>query len=158
MAAIGSLEPRAVWEFFAGLAGVPRPSKKESRVREHVRSVAQQRGLTVREDAAGNLLIEVPASAGYESAPVVVLQGHLDMVCEKNAGTAHDFDNDPIRLVVDQDADTGETVVRADGTTLGADNGIGVAMIMAILEASDLEHGPIEGLFTVNEEDGFTGA
>lgn len=158
MAAIGSLEPRAVWEFFAGLAGVPRPSKKEGRVREHVRSVAQQRGLTVREDAAGNLLIEVPASAGCESAPVVVLQGHLDMVCEKNAGTAHDFDNDPIRLVLDRDADSDEAVVRADGTTLGADNGIGVALAFAAATSLEVTHGPLEILCTVDEEAGMTGA
>jgi len=155
---VGSLEPRAVWEYFAGLADVPRPSKKEGRVREHVRSTARQRGLTVREDAAGNLLIEVPASPGCESAATVVLQGHLDMVCEKNAGTAHDFERDPIRLVLDRDAETGEAIVRADGTTLGADNGMGVALALAAATSPEIAHGPLEILCTVDEEAGMSGA
>ena len=156
--AVASLEPQAVWQYFSGIAAVPRASKHEERIREHVRRLAQERGFNVREDAAGNLLIEVPATPGHENAPITVLQGHLDMVCEKNAGTAHDFDRDPIRLILDRDPATGEEIVRADGTTLGADNGIGVALALAAATSPDVVHGPLEILCTVDEEQGMTGA
>jgi hypothetical protein len=112
------LEPAAVWKFFAGLAAHPRPSKKEEQVRIHLEGVARTLNLTTRTDAVGNLVIEVPATPGCETAPVTVLQGHLDMVCEKNSGTSHDFDRDPIKLIVDRDPEEGRIVVRADGTTL----------------------------------------
>jgi len=152
------LQPTALWSFFAELAAVPRPSKKEERVRARVRALAQERGFVTRDDAAGNLLIEVPASPGHEAAPVVVLQGHLDMVCEKNAATAHDFERDPIRLVIDSDPADGRVIVRADGTTLGADNGIGLALAWAAATDSSAVHGPMEILCTVDEEMGMGGA
>jgi len=155
---IRSLEPRAVWGFFADIAAVPRPSKREEKIRAHVRRLAQKLGFTVREDAVGNVLIEAPASRGYERAPITVLQGHLDMVCEKNAGTQHDFENEGIRIVLEKDPRTGEPAVRADGTTLGADNGIGVAMAFAAASSPDVIHGPLEILLTVDEEMGMSGA
>jgi dipeptidase D len=124
-----SYEPRAVWRYFAGLAAVPRPSKMEQRVREHVQRVATAAGLKVRADSI-NLVIEVPPTPGHEKAPITVLQAHLDMVGEKNSDVAHDFDRDPIVLVPDQDPKTGEPIVRAAGTTLGADNGIGVSLAL----------------------------
>jgi dipeptidase D len=156
-ASIESLEPRDVWQFFAGLASVPRPSFKEQRVRAHVKKLVEQKGFKTKEEPVGNLIVEVPATKGHDKAPIIVLQAHLDMVCEKNRGTAHDFDRDPIRLVADQDAE-GERIIRADGTTLGADNGMGVAMALAAATNPGVVHGPIELLFTINEEAGMDGA
>ena len=156
--AIESLEPTWVWQLFAGIAATPRPSKYEERIRQHVRAVAEQHGLKVREDDVGNMLIEVPATSGCEGAPITVLQGHLDMVPEANSGTQHDFEKDPIRLIIDKDPDDGRQIVRADGTTLGADNGIGVAMALAAAIDPDVAHGPLELFFTVDEEAGMTGA
>lgn len=155
---VAGLEPKAVWGFFAGIAGVPRPSKREGRIRAHVRSVAEQLGLKVREDATGNLIIDVPASGGQTKAPITVLQAHLDMVCEKNANVRHDFENEGIRLVQDSDPENGERILRADGTTLGADNGIGVALALAAATSPEVVHGPLELLFTIDEEDGMSGA
>lgn len=155
---ITDLEPRPIWNFFAGIAAVPRPSKQEQRVREHLLGVLGAHRLPARTDAAGNVVAEAPATPGYESAPVTVLQSHLDMVCEKNAGTEHDFDRDPIQTVIDRDESTGETIVRAAGTTLGADNGIGVAMALAAATSPDVIRGPLELLFTVDEEAGMSGA
>ena len=152
------LEPEAVWDFFSHIAAIPHPSKKEGRIRQYVRSAAENCGLTVREDSAGNVLIEVPPSAGFAGAPITVLQGHLDMVGEKNADCPHDFDRDPLRLAVDDDPEDGGRIVRAEGTTLGADNGIGVAMALAAATSPDVVHGPLELLFTVDEEAGMTGA
>lgn len=154
---IEQLEPAAVWRLFADMAAIPRPSKHEERIRAHVRQVAAGLGFKTREDRVGNLLIEVPAKPGCEKAPITVLQGHLDMVCEKNSGTPHDFDRDPIRLIIDRDA-AGEPIVRAAGTTLGADNGIGVAMALAAAGSPDVKHGPLEILCTIDEEMGMTGA
>lgn len=151
------LEPQSVWRFFAGLAAVPRPSKREAAVQAHIRRVADGLGLPHRTDAVGNVAIDVPATPDCERAAPVVLQGHLDMVCEKNAGTPHDFERDPIRLIVDRDA-RGETIVRADGTTLGADNGIGVALALAVATDASVRHGPLEILCTCDEEAGMTGA
>ncbi|MFH0980559.1 MAG: aminoacyl-histidine dipeptidase [Planctomycetota bacterium] len=156
--AFASLEPAPVWRFFADLAAVPRPSKHEERIRRHIKKVAQKNGLKLREDRAGNQVIEVPASRGCERAPITVLQGHLDMVCEKNAATDHDFDREPIKLLVEDDPKDGQQIVRADGTTLGADNGIGVAMALAAACSPDVVHGPLELLFTVDEEAGMSGA
>ncbi len=153
---IRELEPKAVWRFFAGIAGVPRPSKNEEMIRAHIKKVAGEAGLTARQDATGNIVISAPASPGRESAPITVLQGHLDMVPEKNTGTQHDFDRDPIRLVLDKE--DSEQIVRAEGTTLGADNGIGVAMGLAAATLPDVKHGPLELLFTTDEEAGMTGA
>ncbi len=155
--AIQGLEPQAVWRFFAELSAVPRPSKHEEQIRERVRQLAQQHNFGVRQDAVGNLVIDVPATPGHEQAAPTVLQGHLDMVCEKNAGTEHDFQRDPIHLVRDTDSQ-GEEIIRARGTTLGADNGIGVALAFAAATAPGVVHGPLEILCTTDEEMGMTGA
>ncbi|MBW8875295.1 MAG: aminoacyl-histidine dipeptidase [Acidobacteria bacterium] len=152
MSFVAELEPRPLWQHFDELLTIPRPSKHEERARSYVIGVAERKGLRHREDAIGNVVVEKPASPGKEGAPTVVLQAHLDMVTEKNAGTVHDFDKDPI--VPRRDGDW----VRATGTTLGADNGIGAATLLAVLEADDLVHGPLELLFTVDEETGLTGA
>lgn len=155
---LSGLEPRPVWEFFTGIAAVPRPSKREQRIREHVQTVAGRRGLCVHTDGAGNLVIDVPPTRGFADAPILVLQAHLDMVCEKNASTRHDFEHEGIRMVVEIEPATGEQIVRGEGTTLGADNGIGVALALAAATAADIAHGPLELLFTVDEEDGMSGA
>lgn len=155
---ISQLEPKAVWGFFHGMTQVPRPSKKETRIQKHFCDLADKHGLKYKHEAVGNIIVEVPASPGHEKAPITVLQGHLDMVCEKNRGTEHDFDSDPIRTVIDTDAETGLKIVRADGTTLGADNGMGVAMAFAAATSPDVTHGPLELLLTCDEEAGMTGA
>jgi len=156
--AIESLQPQSVWRFFAGMAAVPRPSKHEEKIRAHVRDTARELGFAFREDDTGNIVIEVPATPGHESAAITVLQGHLDMVGEKNAGVDHDFENDPIRMQLDTDRETGRQIVRAEGTTLGADNGVGVAMALAAATDPDVVHGPLEILCTSDEEMGMTGA
>jgi dipeptidase D len=153
-----SLEPAAVWRYFAAMTEVPRPSLSEEKIQAHVRATAEALGFASRRDDAGNIVIEVAATPGHENAPITVLQGHLDMVGEKNAEADHDFERDPIRPVIDEDPDTGEPIVRAEGTTLGADNGIGVAMALAAASSSDVAHGPLEILCTSNEEMGMTGA
>src|SRR5262249_34062540 len=140
-----------------GIASVPRPSKHEERIRAHVKQLAESLRFRVREDRVGDLLIEVPATKGCENVPPTVLQAHLDMVCEKNSGTIHDFDKDPIRLKLDKPA-AGRQIVRADGTTLGADNGIGVSMALAAATDPNAVHGPLEILCTIDEEAGMTGA
>jgi dipeptidase D len=155
---VESLLPTPVWQIFALLADTPRPSKKEQRVREVMRAWAADKGLKVREVGTGNLVIDVPATKGCEAAPITVLQGHLDMVCEQNAGTGHDFDREPIKLVLDKDPHDGSGIVRADRTTLGADNGMGVAMALAAATSPDVVHGPLEILLTLDEEDGMSGA
>ena len=149
---VSELEPQAVWKGFDRILAIPRPSKKEGAMRDHVREVAAGRGLEARQDAYGNLVVAVPATKGHEGAPTVVLQSHLDMVCEKNSGVAHDFERDPI---VPRHA--GEWLY-ATGTTLGSDNGIGVAAMLAVAAADDVVHGPLELLFTVEEEIGLNGA
>ncbi len=149
---ITSLNPQSVWKYFHEITQVPRPSKKEERILAYLINFAQQHNLPYKQDAVGNLVISKPATPGYEDRETVILQSHVDMVCEKNTGTTFDFDNDPIRTIID-----GEWM-RADGTTLGADNGIGCAAQLAVLAATDLEHGPVECLFTVDEETGMTGA
>ncbi|MFQ5412387.1 MAG: M20/M25/M40 family metallo-hydrolase, partial [Phycisphaerae bacterium] len=152
-----TLEPRRVWGIFAGMAAVPRPSKREEKIRAHIHEVAKGFGLNAREEPVGNIIIDVPATPGHESAPITVLQGHLDMVAEKNAGTKHDFDRDAIRPLVATNA-AGERIVRAEGTTLGADNGLGVALALAAATDPNVVHGPLELLFTTDEEAGMTGA
>jgi dipeptidase D len=149
---LASLQPRSVWQHFSAIAAVPRPSKHEERISAWVRGLAKEHGYEVRADATGNLVLRVPASKGLERAPVVILQGHLDMVCEKNKDVTHDFMADPIRPRLD-----GEWVM-ATGTTLGADNGIGVAAALAAATDPDVRHGPLELLFTIDEETGLTGA
>jgi dipeptidase D len=155
MTFVSDLDPKPLWKHFDALLRIPRPSKHEERARRYVIERAEARGLPWRQDATGNVVVEKPASPGKEGAPIVVLQGHLDMVTEKNSGTVHDFDRDPI--VPRRDGDW----VKATDTTLGADNGIGAAAILALMdadpEADDLIHGPLELLFTVDEETGLTG-
>lgn len=141
-----------LFRHFAALNAVPRPSKREARVIAFVMGFGESLGLDTVRDDAGNVLIKKPATAGKEGAPAVALQAHLDMVHQQNADTNHDFETEGIDMVTEGDW------VRARGTTLGADNGIGVATIMAVLSSTDVAHGPIEALFTVDEETGMTGA
>jgi dipeptidase D len=149
---IRNLEPKVLWNQFANLNAVPRPSKKEDRVIAFMKDFGNQLGLETFEDAIRNVIIRKPATPGMENRKPVVLQGHLDMVHQKNADTQFDFDTQGIEMYVDGDW------VRARGTTLGADNGLGVAAIMAILESKDIPHPAIEALFTIDEETGMTGA
>ena len=149
---LGHLEPKLVWNHFEEICKYPRPSKKEEKIAEYVVSVGKRLGLQTEKDKFGNILIRKPATKGKENLKTVVLQSHIDMVCEKNSDVEHDFDNDPIQPYIDGDW------VKAKGTTLGADNGIGVAASLAVLESNDIEHGPIEALFTLDEETGLTGA
>ena len=151
-AEVARLEPQPVWTLFEQLNEVPRPSKREQRVVTWLCNFGSQLGLSTEVDTAGNVLIRKPATAGMENRAAIVLQSHVDMVHQKNSDTTFDFESQGIQSYID-----GEWV-RARGTTLGADNGIGVATIMAILSAKDLSHGPLEGLFTVDEETGMTGA
>lgn len=146
------LQPAVVFHYFEEVCQVPRPSKKEEKIRAYLLEFAKKHGLAAKTDEAGNVLIEKPASAGKENLKTVVLQSHMDMVCEKNKDTEHNFETDPIQTYVD-----GEWL-RAKGTTLGADNGIGIATQLAVLASEDIEHGPIQCLFTVDEETGLTGA
>lgn len=149
---IRDLHPKAVWEQFDAITRIPRPSKKEERIIDFLINFAQINSLEWQRDEIGNVVIRKPATAGYEDRPTIILQSHMDMVCEKNNDVDFDFDNDPIRTVVD-----GEWV-RAEGTTLGADCGIGMAAAMALLLDEEAAHGPLEALFTVDEETGLTGA
>lgn len=149
---IRQLEPKALWNHFSDLNAVPRPSKKEERVIAFMKAYGEKLGLPTIVDEAGNVIIKKPATKGMEDKITVVLQSHLDMVHQKNAATPFDFDTQGIEMLVDGDW------VKANGTTLGADNGIGVASIMAILESKDIPHPAIEALFTIDEETGMTGA
>jgi len=149
---IVGLEPKAVWENFYKLTQVPRPSKKEEKIQAFMVNFGKNLGLVTEKDSVGNVLIRKPATPGMENRKGIIFQGHLDMVPQKNNGTVHDFENDPIDAWID-----GEWV-RARGTTLGADNGMGVACAMTVLAAKDLVHGPLEALFTCDEETGMTGA
>lgn len=150
--ALLELEPKPLWKHFGALTQIPRPSKKEAKVREYVMAEAARLGLEVIKDRSGNLIIRKPAQKGREKAPMALLQAHLDMVCEKDEGTTHDFDSDPIKVARDGDW------VKAVGTTLGADNGIGVAAALTVMESKDIAHGPLEFVFTIDEETGLTGA
>lgn len=149
---IRNLEPKALWNKFADLNAVPRPSKKEERVIAFMKDFGKSLGLETIEDEVGNVIIRKPATKGMEDRKMIILQSHLDMVHQKNNDTDFDFDKQGIEMYVDGDW------VRAKGTTLGADNGLGVATIMAILESDDIEHPAIEALFTIDEETGMTGA
>ena len=149
---IVDLEPKAVWENFYKLTQVPRPSKKEEKIQAFMMAFGKSLGLVTEKDSIGNILIRKPATPGMENRKGIIFQGHLDMVPQKNNGTVHDFENDPIDAWIDGDW------VRARGTTLGADNGLGVASAMAVLASTDLVHGPLEALFTCDEETGMTGA
>lgn len=152
MVNIAELEPRVVWEHFQTLCDIPRPSKHEQALRDYLKGWAELRGLETVVDSAGNLVVRKPATPGMEDRIGVVLQGHLDMVCQANTGTEHDFFKDPIRPVLK------DGWLIAENTTLGADNGIGVALGLAVLSADDLAHGPVEVLMTLDEEAGMGGA
>jgi dipeptidase D len=152
MTFVADLEPKALWAHFDQILTIPRGSKEEDQIRAYVVSVAERNGLECQVDGTGNVVVKKPGTPGKEGAPAVILQSHLDMVNEKNSDVDHDFSTDPIRPVMD-----GE-YLKADGTTLGSDNGIGVAAMLAILETQDLDHGPLEFLFTIDEETGLTGA
>lgn len=146
------LQPRSVWSHFATLCAIPRASYREEALKQHLIEWAQARGIAHVVDAVGNLILKKPASPGCESMPGVILQGHLDMVCQANAGTVHDFERDAIKTVVR------DGWLIAEDTTLGADNGIGVALALAALEEPNLQHPALEVLLTINEESGMDGA
>ena len=145
-------ETRALWTYFLGLSKIPRGSKVEAAAADWVAEQGRALGCQVERDPIGNVLIRKPGTPGRENRPVVALQAHVDMVCEKNEGTAHDFLKDPLQLVLDGDR------LHASGTTLGADNGIGVCAGLALLASKDIAHGPLEVLVTIDEETGLTGA
>ena len=152
MSSITTLEPRIVWEQFDAITQIPRPSKKEGKIIAFLVDFAKRHGLEYRKDAIGNVVICKPATPGFEQRPTVVLQSHMDMVCEKNSDVEFDFEKDAIRPYID-----GEWV-KAEGTTLGADCGIGMAAALAVLIDPSVEHGPVEALFTATEETGMDGA
>ena len=151
-AALDNLEPKSLYDHFAALSAIPRASTKEAAAREYVLAQAARLGLEAVEDSVGNIVVRKPARPGRENAIPAALQGHLDMVCEKNEDTIHNFDTDPIQLVRDGDW------LKAAGTTLGADNGVGAAAALAVMESTSINHGPLEFVFTIDEETGLTGA
>jgi dipeptidase D len=147
-----TLKPLAVWNFFHEITQIPRPSKKEERIIEYLKAFGKKYNLDTKSDTAGNVLICKSATNGKEKGKTIILQSHLDMVCEKNSDTVFNFDTDPIQTYIEDDW------VKAKGTTLGADNGIGISMMLAVLAANDISHPALECLFTVDEETGLTGA
>lgn len=147
-----SLNPKRVWKHFYELTQIPRPTGHMEKVTQFIKDFGEELGLEVEQDKVGNVLIRKPATKGFESTKTVILQSHLDMVPQKNSDVTHDFLNDPIQAYVDGDQ------VKAKSTTLGADNGIGCAMMMAVLEDKMLNHPAIEALFTIDEEVGMDGA
>ena len=149
---IKDLKPAQIWDYFYQITQVPRPSKKEEKIVRFLIDFAEQNGLEVLKDAANNVLIKKPATTGKENLKTVILQSHVDMVCEKNSDTIFNFETDPIQTRIENGW------VKAKGTTLGADDGIGIAAALAILASKDMEHGPIVALFTSDEETGLTGA
>ena len=152
MSVVENLEPKLLWKHFDEIRKIPRCSKHEEKIRQYIIDFANKHNLKTKTDKSGNVVIIKPASPGMDGKPIVILQGHLDMVCEKNSDVDFDFTKDAINLKLEGD------ILTADGTTLGADNGIGIATGIAILEDSSLKLGPIEALFTVDEETGLTGA
>jgi dipeptidase D len=152
MKILNILQPQPLFNYFEQICQVPRPSKKEEKIRQFLLDFAKENNLHSKTDEAGNVLILKPATPGMESAPTVILQTHMDMVCEKNSDKVFDFDNDPIEPVIT------DGWVKANGTTLGADCGIGIAAQLAVLTSEEIKHGPIECLITVDEETGLTGA
>ena len=150
--AVRQLEPRTLWGRFADLNEIPRASGKEEAVCAWITGLAREAGLEVESDPVGNVLVRKPATPGMENRKTVILQSHVDMVHQKNNDTDFDFDTEGIRMVVEGDW------VKAEGTTLGADNGLGVATMLAVMESTDLPHPPLEFLFTIDEETGMTGA
>ena len=151
-ALLESLEPKAIWSYFLELSKIPRGSKNEAAAAAWVADQAKALGCEVERDEVGNVIIRKQATPGKEGCPTICLQAHVDMVCEQNEGTGHDFTKDPIQVWKDGD------LLRAKGTTLGADNGIGVSAALAVLASKDIAHGPVEALITIDEETGLTGA
>ncbi|MFP3598883.1 aminoacyl-histidine dipeptidase [Chryseobacterium sp. SIMBA_029] len=149
---LSNIEPQIIWKNFSKLNAVPRPSKKEEKVIAFIKEFGESLGLETTVDGVGNVIIKKPATAGMEDRKSIVLQSHLDMVCQKNNDVTFDFETEGIKMEIDGDW------VKAKGTTLGADNGLGVATIMSILESSDIPHPDLEALFTIDEETGMTGA
>lgn len=152
MSDIQKLEPKAVWNYFHEITQIPRPSKKEDKIVEFVKEFGKKHNLETVVDKVGNVIIRKPATRGMENRKGVILQTHLDMVPQKNNDKKHDFEKDPIESIIDGDW------VKANGTTLGSDNGIGVAASLAVLASNEIKHGPLEALFTIDEETGMTGA
>jgi len=152
MHSLKKLIPGEVWQYFEEICQIPRPSKKEEHIIQYLVDFAEENNLEYKQDSIGNVLIKKPASVGCENAPSVILQSHVDMVCEKHSHVRHDFERDSIKPVIE------DGWVKATGTTLGADDGIGVATQLAVLASNEIKHGPIECLFTVDEETGLTGA
>ncbi len=149
---LDNIEPKQVMKFFEDISAIPRESKKEKQVSDWLVTFAKERGLEVIQDKSYNVIIKKPATSGYEQAPIVIIQGHMDMVCEQNQGTNHDFANDGIKLQVNGD------FISGTGTTLGADNGIAVAFALALLDSKDIPHPALEVLLTADEEQGMSGA
>ena len=156
MSTLSHLEPASLWQLFEKICSIPHPSKHEQKISAWIQQWAKALGLAIKEDAVGNLIIKKPATAGMENRQGVILQAHMDMVPQKNNDTVHDFLTDPIRpyIVTESDGDW----VTAQGTTLGADNGVGLASALAVLASTDIPHGPLEVLVTIDEEAGMTGA
>lgn len=152
MSEIATLQPSCIWQIFDEICQIPRPSKHEEQISRYLVDFAKKRGLNVRQDSVGNVFIDKAATVGFEDKEPVVLQAHIDMVPQKRNDVNHNFLTDAIQAYIDG------SVVRAKGTTLGADNGIGVSMILAILDSSEIQHGPISAVFTIDEETGMTGA
>ncbi|WP_392343385.1 aminoacyl-histidine dipeptidase [uncultured Shewanella sp.] len=152
MTALTQLYPQPLWQWFEQICAIPHPSKHEHALSQHIQQWAKAQGLAVVEDKVGNLIIRKPATAGMENCKIVVLQAHIDMVPQKNADKVHNFETDPIEAYVDGDW------VKAKGTTLGSDNGIGMSSALAVLGSKDIKHGPLEVLLTIDEEAGMTGA
>lgn len=152
MKRLKNLSPQPLWNYFEDICQVPRPSRKEQKITRFLLDFAQEHQLEALQDEIGNVLIRKPATAGRENDRIVILQSHVDMVCEKNSDTVHDFEKDPIKPYI------ADGWVKAEGTTLGSDDGIGMAAQMAVLSSTDISHGPLECLFTVDEETGLSGA
>lgn len=152
MGVLENLEPKAVFHFFEEMSAIPHGSGNEKKISDYIVHFAEKRGLYCKQDNANNVLIKKGATKGYEEQPAILLQGHIDMVCEKNSNVKHDFETDGLKLIIENGN------IKADGTTLGADNGIGAAYILAILDADDIAHPNIEAIFTTEEETGMTGA
>ena len=152
MAVLEKVEPEKVFRFFEELSRIPHGTFDTRRISDHCVAFAKERGLEVIQDKVGNVIIKKPGTPGYEDSKPIILQGHLDMVCEKKPGSVHDFTKDALELYVE------DGFVKAKDTTLGGDDCIAVAMVMAVLDSSDIAHPPIEALFTIDEEVGMTGA
>ena len=152
MKILQNLEPKAVFQYFEEISNIPRGSGNEKGISDYLLNFGKELGLESIQDEALNVIIKKPGTPGYENAPTVIIQGHMDMVCEKNNGVEHDFEKDPLKLRIVDD------YIYATDTTLGADNGIAVAYAMAILASNDIPHPPIEVLLTTDEETGMSGA